>query len=265
MTTEKESKLPVLNDGDIVTFVNVSVQEKKTKPPVRYTEGTLLDDMQAAGKYVNDPELKKVLKSVSGLGTAATRAAIFETLKGHKYVEKKGKNFVPTEKGMKFINWIEDVCPELVDVAETARWEAQLEVVSQKGGGLQFEQAIAQKVKRIIAILQTANGINPNTQSTTSTQNNSENSMTDVSKPSEKQLTYAQNIATRLGLKLNDEIINDRAACSAFIDQHSGAANAPTEKQIAFASRIAKDKGVALPDAAMKDKKQLSAWIDENK
>lgn len=59
--------------------------------------------MKSIHLYEKDPEIRKRLKETSGLGTAATQAAIIETLKARGYVAKKGSNLVSTQKGRSLI------------------------------------------------------------------------------------------------------------------------------------------------------------------
>ena len=263
-TAEKEQKLPELEDGEIITFSKVSVLAKKTRAPTAYTEGTLGEDMKAAGKYVEDPELRKALKMVSGLGTAATRADVFEALKHQAYVEKKGKHIVATEKGIQFITWLERVCPELCDVATTARWEAQLSVVAEKGGGSAFEAAIADKVREMVSILKTTTSLREVLPST-ALENKKMSDEKRVNKPTDKMLEFAKRIATKLNVTVASEVLTDFDACKQFIDENKDSAMKPTDKQLSFAERIAKDKSLEIPDEARLNGRVLSQWIDDNK
>ena len=52
---------------------------KTTKPPGRYSDGTLLQAMETAGKLVDDDEAAEAMKD-AGLGTPATRADTIERL-----------------------------------------------------------------------------------------------------------------------------------------------------------------------------------------
>ena len=99
---EEEQKLPALTEGEQRKIEKAAVQKKKTKPPTPYTESSLLSAMENAGRFVEDEALKEQMKD-SGLGTPATRAAIIERLLTVGYIVRKGKNLIPTEKGMKLI------------------------------------------------------------------------------------------------------------------------------------------------------------------
>lgn len=262
---DKEQSLPELRDGELGKVLSVKLLEKKTRPPVAYTEATLLGDMEGAGKYVEDPNLRRVLKQVSGLGTAATRDSIIEALKHHKYLEKSGKHVVATRKGVDFISWLEKVCPELTDVAITARWEAELDAVASKGGGAVFEKAVAQKVEHLVSILKAqpsmaGAGIRNNSSETSSMFEEKRSN-----KPSDKMLEFAKNIATRLNMPLPDDVRNDWEKCKQFIDDNKDNASRPTDKQSNFAKMIADRKGLTIPDDVAKNGRLLSKWIDDNK
>ncbi len=95
---------------------------KKTRPPKRLTDATLLTAMQTAGKTLDEKELSDAMKD-SGLGTPATRASIIEVLLKRGYIERQGKTLEATGKG---IHLIEVVHPEVKSPAMTGQWEAYL-------------------------------------------------------------------------------------------------------------------------------------------
>lgn len=122
-----EQNLPEVRKGDSVRIASVKAVPGKTKPPVRYTEATLLTAMEHPGKNIADKELREALDKSSGLGTPATRAEIIEKLFNIFYLERKGKEIIPTSKGIQLIGLvpIELKSPEL-----TAKWEKQLAEIS---------------------------------------------------------------------------------------------------------------------------------------
>ena len=105
-----------------VDVVKAEVLEKKTRPPKRLTEATLLTAMETAGKTLDEKELSDAMKE-TGLGTPATRAAIIEVLLKRDYIVREGKSLVATEKGIRLI---EVVHPEVKSPAMTGQWEAYL-------------------------------------------------------------------------------------------------------------------------------------------
>lgn len=262
--SEREQVLPPLMDGEPATVLEVRVVAKKTRPPSRYTEGTLIEDMKNAGKHIEDSELRAVLKQVSGLGTSATRDSIIETLKSHKYLQTSGKHIVPTEKGEALIRWLDAHCSELADIALTARWEAELDVIATRGGGAKFEAAVVARVREIVSTLQQATPIgggSPENKNMTEQSSPARG----ANKPTPKMVDFARRIATKLGQDLPEEVEASFDACKAYLDANQAAAKQPSEKQLSFANSIAERKGVEIPAEALAEGKLLSAWIDANK
>ena len=119
---DAEGVLPALTEGQVFESVAASVTEHFTSPPKPYTEDTLLSAMENAGKedMPEDAERK-------GLGTPATRAAIIEKLVSGGFVERKGKNLIPTKAGVNLVT----VLPELLTSPKlTADWEQRLNEVA---------------------------------------------------------------------------------------------------------------------------------------
>ncbi|MFN8110294.1 MAG: DNA topoisomerase 3 [Thermoleophilia bacterium] len=120
---EVEQRLPPLTADQAVQCASAEAQAKRTKPPARYSEGTLLRSMETAGKLVDDDEAAEAMKE-AGLGTPATRAATIERLIDADYVERDGRQLRATEKGVGLITMLGDhvlTKPEL-----TGRWEQRL-------------------------------------------------------------------------------------------------------------------------------------------
>lgn len=149
----QSSSLPSLTEGERLggTFATLA---KKTKPPARHTEATLLSAMENAGKLVDDEELRVAMKD-SGLGTPATRAAIIETLLKRSFVEREGKHLVPTPMGIGLI----DALPvqSLASPELTGQWEARLARVARGQETRQgFMGDIARYVKEVVDAVRTA-------------------------------------------------------------------------------------------------------------
>ncbi|WP_251859811.1 DNA topoisomerase III [Clostridium sp. Marseille-Q2269] len=124
----KDQNLPKVNKGDIVEFSHFKINKGQTKPPARFNEGTLLSAMENPQKYVNlDKQSSKTLGETGGLGTVATRADIIEKLYNTFYIEKRGKEILPTSKGKQVV----DLVPEdLKSPLLTAKWETELDSIS---------------------------------------------------------------------------------------------------------------------------------------
>lgn len=119
---DTEDVLPVLTEGQVFEPVSASVTEHFTSPPKPYTEDTLLSAMENAGKEDMPDEAER-----KGLGTPATRAAVIEKLVSGGFVERKGKNLIPTKAGVNLVT----VLPELLTSPKlTADWEQRLNEVA---------------------------------------------------------------------------------------------------------------------------------------
>lgn len=124
---DRNISLPPVKQGDKHKITEAKTHARKTAPPARYTEATLLTAMEHPSGQVESRELKKVLQETSGLGTPATRADIIEKLFSTFYVERRGKELVPTSKGIQLVG----IVPEDLRSAElTARWEQRLTLIS---------------------------------------------------------------------------------------------------------------------------------------
>jgi DNA topoisomerase-3 len=124
----KEQILPKLNVGESISINSANINKGKTKPPARFNEGTLLSAMENPQKYINmNKQYSKALGETGGLGTVATRADIIEKLYNMFYVEKSGKEIVPTSKGKQLVELAPD---ELKSPLMTARWELELDLIS---------------------------------------------------------------------------------------------------------------------------------------
>jgi len=113
---------PDLAKGQKQDVVDVEVLHKKTRPPKRLTDATLLTAMETAGKALDEKELSDAMKE-TGLGTPATRAAIIEVLLKREYIVRGGKTLEATDKGIRLI---EVVHPEVKSPVMTGQWEAYL-------------------------------------------------------------------------------------------------------------------------------------------
>ena len=119
--------LPSLRDGETALLQAAMVEDKETKPPPRYNEGTLIEAMQNAWRFVEDAALRERLKEAKGIGTPATRAEIIRGLKTQEFLPISGKNIVPTERGLPLFGVLERADPALVDPGVTAQLECLLD------------------------------------------------------------------------------------------------------------------------------------------
>lgn len=125
---DDDKSLPVLTEGQILTG-SLSKVEHFTSPPKPYTEDTLLSAMEHAGQDEYDEDrLSADTHDIEkkGLGTPATRAAVIESLVKNGYAERKGKQIIPTERGIDLVSVVPD---EVKSARLTAEWEMKLQQV----------------------------------------------------------------------------------------------------------------------------------------
>jgi len=115
-----------LSVGQMVTVSSVRTRKQATPMPERYTDASLLSAMEHAGRFVEDEDAKRHLGA--GLGTPATRADLIEKLVQYHYVDRVGKEFVPTPKGREVVRLapLQLRSPEL-----TGRWEERLSGIAE--------------------------------------------------------------------------------------------------------------------------------------
>ncbi|MDD2553872.1 MAG: DNA topoisomerase, partial [Desulfotomaculaceae bacterium] len=150
--TLPEQTLTKQKKGEVKQVKSCKINKLKTRPPSRYTEATLLTAMESPGKFIEDEELRESMKG-SGLGTPATRAEIIEKLLNTSYIERHGKDLVPTSKGIQLIGL---VAPALKTPELTAQWEQRLSDIARgKGSKKEFISDIRKNagelVKSVIA------------------------------------------------------------------------------------------------------------------
>ncbi len=118
-----EQQLPRLEQGEPSLTQKVASAAKETKPPRRFSDGSLIDAMETAGKLVDDEALRESMKE-NGIGTSATRAAIIERLLAVGYTERDGRALVVTEKGLNVIRLLGEHA--LTSPSLTGEWESRL-------------------------------------------------------------------------------------------------------------------------------------------
>ncbi len=145
---DEDQTLPEFSEGEQGSH-EPFLHEGKTKPPKHFTENSLLGAMEAAGKLVDDDELREALKE-RGIGTPATRASIIETLLSRHYIRREKKQLRCTDMGRCLIALIQD--PQLKSPEMTGDWEARLKEIER--GALpadQFMGGIAEYIHQVIA------------------------------------------------------------------------------------------------------------------
>lgn len=112
-TPDKESLLPRLSAGQRMAAVEVGATEHTTQPTPRYTEATLVKELESRG-----------------IGRPSTYATIIQTIQDRGYVWKKGQTLVPTFTAIAVVRLLEQHLPDLVDYDFTARMEDELDAIA---------------------------------------------------------------------------------------------------------------------------------------
>lgn len=147
-----EPLLPVVKKGQVLHCENGEIVSKKTQPPRHFTDATLLSAMTGIARFVQDKQLKKVLRETDGLGTEATRAGIIELLFKRGFLIKKGRNIHATEAGRTLIFALPDSAtqPDM-----TAQWEMQLTDIAKKQAS--YQQFMADLSMKLPDLLRSPN------------------------------------------------------------------------------------------------------------
>src|SRR5262245_4841478 len=263
---EAEQMLPQLVDGEQATLTHAQVDAKKTQPPPRYNEGTLVDAMQNAWRFVTDNALLERLKEAKGIGTPATRAEIIKGLKRQHMFAADGKLVVPTPAGLQLFELLKGAAPALVDPGTTAVWEMRLdEVVT---GRVHFKgviDEIAAEAGKLIAVLRRHTG-----------------ALVDLSRPAP---TAARRGRGRARTKRNadkaatDTSVSTRPKAKSLRSRKAKAAtparraparapaapsSPPTARMVAFAEKLAREKSVGLPAGYARDFEICRRFLDDH-
>ena len=218
---EAAQALPPLRDGETARLRDPGIEDKETRPPPRYREGTLIEAMQNAWRFVEDEALRERLKEAKGIGTPATRAEIIAGLKKQGFLTAQGKNIVPTDRGLALFGVLKRADPALVDPGVTAELECLLDDVltgrEQMTGAI---DAVCDSARRIIgrlgergadeedAILGEADGSGGDRP------------------PTAKMRKFAASIAKSRGIRPPAGYTKSAALCRAFLDEHAPRRNA---------------------------------------
>lgn len=123
-------KLSGLRKGTVLVPENYFVKEGRTKPPSRYTSGSMILAMENAGNLIEDEELRSQIKG-AGIGTSATRAGIIAKLVkiGYMAQNKKTQVLTPRAFGEMVYETVLMTIPSMLSPEMTASWEKGLSMV----------------------------------------------------------------------------------------------------------------------------------------
>ena len=124
----KEETLPELKEGQVLRVKELKLLEKETEPPKRYTQASILKEMEKRG-----------------LGTKATRAEILQTLYQRKYIV--GKSIKVTKLGETVIKILEEFCPKILSEELTRRFEKEMDLVF---NGKKKREEVIEEAKRVL-------------------------------------------------------------------------------------------------------------------
>jgi len=111
---ELKHKLPELSQGEKLKLRRLTPEQHFTEPPPRYTEATLVKQLEA-----------------DGVGRPSTYATILSTIQERGYVSKQGGRFVPTELGMVVTDLLVENFDDIFEVRYTARMEEELDEIEE--------------------------------------------------------------------------------------------------------------------------------------
>ena len=111
---EEAKLLPPLKEGDALILRDFSKEQKFTRPPLRYTDASLVKAMEE-----------------KGIGRPSTYASIISVLTRRHYVEKDGKYMVPTEVAYKITDMLCHYFTDIMDVGFTAHMEDDLDKIEE--------------------------------------------------------------------------------------------------------------------------------------
>jgi DNA topoisomerase-3 len=271
--------LPPLRDGEPARLKDAKIEDKETRPPPRYNEGTLVEAMQNAWRFVDDEVLRERLKEAKGIGTPATRAEIIGGLKKQGFLiaqdknqdKNQGKNIVPTETGLSLFGVLKEADPALVDPGVTAQLECLLDdVVVGKQEMVGAIDAVCDVAERIIGRLKQrgAAGGPP-------LLGGAAGDGAAGYPPTPAMKRFADGLSRQKGIKPPPGYKTSISVCRKFLNEHAPkkadgeTAGKPDTKpaspaQLSYANKIAQGKGLVIPDDAKSNSAAMSAWIDAN-
>ena len=239
------------------------IDAKRTQAPPRYNEGTLIDAMQNAWRFVENPAMRERLKEAKGIGTPATRAEIIKGLKKQNLLAADGKWVVPTSAGLQLFEVLRDAAPALVDPGTTAEWEMQLDaVVTGKADHRRVIDAIAVEAEKLIDILQqrergavnlAAAPAKPEPRRRRSRRAAAAKDEIAGAKPSRSNVALAKPKRPRRG----------KAGQKRSAPEASAAERAPTARMVAYAEKLAKTKKLSLPAGYAQDFQACRRFLDQ--
>ncbi len=129
--------LQLVKENDVCTLDELTKEQKFTEPPPRYTEPSLIKELES-----------------NGIGRPSTYATIVNTIQNRKYVEKKEGKLIPHELGFKVNDFLVSTFPDLLNISFTAEMEEKLDSI--ETGGVNWTTMIKDFYKNLQAWLNNA-------------------------------------------------------------------------------------------------------------
>ncbi|MHC4337534.1 MAG: type I DNA topoisomerase [Planctomycetota bacterium] len=114
-TTSSQQQLPALKTGQSLSVIDIRCDQRFTKPPARYTEGSLVRALEK-----------------EGIGRPSTYAAIISTIQERRYVEQTEKKFFATDLGEVVTDKLSEFFPKIMDISFTRHMEEQLDKIEEQ-------------------------------------------------------------------------------------------------------------------------------------
>ena len=152
---DKVQSLPDFKEGENKEFEygqhKPGIVKKMTTPPKHYTEASLLQAMETAGKFVDNEELREAMKE-NGIGRPSSRASIIETLLKRNYIVRQKKNIVSTMTGRRLVSFIKDKM--LTSPETTGQWEKKLRLIERGKFTLnEFMSELTSQLQSIVKVV----------------------------------------------------------------------------------------------------------------
>ncbi len=110
---EEDVELPLLHEGEVITFSNIEAEHKQTEPPRRYSEAGLIKELEKRG-----------------IGRPSTYATIIKTILDRGYVTNENRSLRPTDTGEVVSDFLQKYFPSYISDSFTAEMENELDEIA---------------------------------------------------------------------------------------------------------------------------------------
>jgi len=260
---EDNQSLPELTQNEKVAVKEIKSEEKWTKPPSRYNEGSLV----------------KMLEKL-GIGRPSTYASIMKTIKARGYVKVSKGQLIPTEKGEKLIDYLDKKHKWIIDYEFTKQMEEFLdEVEENKKNWKEFVRQLHERLNFYIPDKDNK----PSEKQVEFAKSLAEKTGLEITqeilenknllsewidkamkqeKPSDKQIELAKSLSEKTGMELPDKVLDSKKLLSEWIDKTMKQAEKQrkanlklSEKQIEILKKNGQENLINNPEKALK-------WLD---